>query len=301
MQENIQLDLFEKRLPNKPYCTNDLKVGVYIRPRATAQLARHIQPNGPTHKYWLVFDIDRNGAAIDWSERGAPPPNLVCKNPRNGHVHLLYGLEVSIRTAPDGSLKALNYAACIEYALASKLGADKGYSGLICKNPLHNEWIVTSFEERAYDLSGLASWFEFKELDPRRRFAERKAANESYGLGRNCDLFESLRKWAYKAIRQGWPNYEQWLNACVDRAQMYNAGFPAQLSYNEVKGIAKSVARWTHKRCTEAGFIQWQTVQGRKGGVRSGEVRRKGSAEELKPWETEGISRATWYRRRKSQ
>lgn len=108
--------------------------------------------------------------------RGAPPPNLVCKNPEMDMCTYYMALRLVSGTAPDGSLKALNYAACIEYALASKLGADKGYSGLICKNPLHNEWIVTSFEERAYDLSGLASWFEFKELDPRRRFAERKAA-----------------------------------------------------------------------------------------------------------------------------
>lgn len=242
-----------------------------MKPRKTAVRALWLQANGPTHRYWLIFDVDRNGAALDWSERGAPPPNLICKNPFNGHAHLLYSLETSIRTAPDGSLKALNYAACIEYALAAKLGADRGYSGLICKNPLSSKWIVASFKSESYDLAELAGWFDFEELDPRRR-AREKAVNDdnSYGLGRNVDVFEQLRVWAYKAIRQGWPEYEQWYKACLSRAQMYNANVKPQLSYNELKGIAKSVARWTHKRCTEKGFIEWQAAQGKKGGKAKG-------------------------------
>ncbi|MFG7662142.1 replication initiation protein, partial [Klebsiella pneumoniae] len=43
-----------------------------------------------------------------------------------------------IRTAPDGNAAPLRYAAAIEAALREKLGADMGYSGLICKNPLHH-------------------------------------------------------------------------------------------------------------------------------------------------------------------
>jgi hypothetical protein len=50
-----------------------------------------------------------------------------------------------------------------------------------------------------------------------------------YGLGRNCTLFDKTRKWAYRAIRQGWPEYEQWLKACYERANAYNLQFPACL------------------------------------------------------------------------
>ncbi|MEX0635108.1 replication initiation protein [Serratia ureilytica] len=52
--------------------------------------------------FWLGFDVDRAGAAIDWSDRNAPAPTLTITNPDNGHAHLLYALETSIRTAPNG-------------------------------------------------------------------------------------------------------------------------------------------------------------------------------------------------------
>lgn len=111
MQQNIQLSLFEERLPAKPYCTNNFSEGLSIKPRVKAIKTKWLQANGPTHRYWLIFDIDRVGASIDWTERGVPPPNIVCKNPKNGHAHLLYSLETSIRTAPNGSIRALRYAA----------------------------------------------------------------------------------------------------------------------------------------------------------------------------------------------
>ncbi len=82
--------------------------------------------------FWLGFDVDRTGAAIDWSDRNAPAPTLTITNPENGHAHLLYALETPVRTAPDGN-EPLRYAAAVENALRKKLEADTGYSGLICK------------------------------------------------------------------------------------------------------------------------------------------------------------------------
>ena len=98
----VQLDHFRQRLPNKPYYTEDLSSGLRIADVARAIGARYIQPNGPTHKYHLVFDIDRAGAAIDWYDRGAPAPTFTVTNVENAHGHLIYTIEVSIRTAPDG-------------------------------------------------------------------------------------------------------------------------------------------------------------------------------------------------------
>ncbi|WP_432758876.1 replication initiation protein [Escherichia coli] len=60
----------------------------------------------------------------------------------NGHAHLLYALNIAVRTAPDASVKALKYAAAVERSLCEKLCADVNYSGLICKNPFHLEWLV---------------------------------------------------------------------------------------------------------------------------------------------------------------
>lgn len=32
--------------------------------------------------FWLGFDVDRIGAAIDWSDRNAPAPTLTITNPK---------------------------------------------------------------------------------------------------------------------------------------------------------------------------------------------------------------------------
>ena len=289
-----QLDLFRERLPAKPYHTDDLGAGLKVRSAERAALARYIQPNGPTHRFWLVYDIDRPGAAIDWSDRGAPPPSITAKNPENGHAHLIYGLETSVRTAPDAKSAPLRYAAAVDCALQRVLGADLGYSGLICKNPLHPHWQVTTWEPRLYTLADLDSWLDLQPAQDRRKRLP------DYGLGRNCNLFEQLRLWAYRAIRQGWPDFEQWQAACLDRALMYNAGFTASLDHQEVRHVARSVAKWTHQHLDAASFSAWQSVQGRKGGVRSGEVRRAGSEAERQPWEALGISRRTYYARKKN-
>lgn len=288
-----QLDLFRDRLPARPYHTDDLAAGLLIRSAERAALARYIQPNGPTHRYWLVYDIDRPGGALDWSERGAPPPSITAMNPANGHAHLIYGLETSVRIAPDAKSAPLRYAAAVDCALQRVLDADPGYSGLICKNALHPHWQVTSWEPRLYTLADLDSWLDLQPAQDRRRRLP------DYGLGRNVNVFENLRKWAYRAIRQGWPQFDQWQAACLDRALMYNAGLPVPLDQQEVKHLARSVARWTHKHLSPAQFSAWQAARGR----RSGEARRKGTALESdpQPWIAEGVSRATWYRRRKTE
>ena len=64
-RQAIQLELFRERLPAKPYHTDDLSTGLLVRSAERAALARYIQPNGPTHKYWLVYDIDRQ--ALRWT------------------------------------------------------------------------------------------------------------------------------------------------------------------------------------------------------------------------------------------
>jgi len=254
-----QIDLFRQRLPARPYHSDDLEYGLRIADAKRALKSRYIQPNGPTHKFWLVFDIDRPGALMDWADLGAPPPNIAVINPENHHGHLIYGLEVPIRTAPDGRPDPIRYAGAVDVALAHVLEADLGYSGLICKNPLHDHWQAHVWEPQLYDLDGLASWLDLS------AYSDRRKNLPAYGLGRNCTLFDRLRHWSYKAIRQGWPDYNRWLMAVEQRAHAYN-DFPTPLPHNEVQHTAKSVARYTHRNFSPAGFSAWQAAQGAKKG-----------------------------------
>ena len=302
---NAALGLFNDRLPHKPYLSDDLHFGVRIAGKERAILAKYIQFNQPHAMFWLGFDVDRVGAAIDWSDRNAPAPTLTITNPENGHAHLLYALETSIRTAPDGKMKPLKYTAAIENALRKKLDADTGYSGLICKNPNHSHWKIAVWQPELYTLDWLADSLDLNAANDKEIVAD-------YGLGRNCTLFDRTRKWAYRAIRQGWPEYDQWLQACYERARVYNLQFSAPLDENEVNGIAKSIAKWTHGNLSKESFDEYvirthsseiQSTRGKKGGRESrAGGRPKGSVDlysvnQIKPWVNIGISRSTYYRK----
>lgn len=295
--DNQALDYFNQNLPRKPYCTDDLFYGLRILPQAQAVLKRYIQPNPPHSAFNMVFDVDRAGSAIDWSDRGCPPPNLTLMNLLNANSHIVYEFETGICTAPDANIAPLRYAAAIERALCEKLGADVGYAGLICKNPNHADWRVTQWQPHRYTLDWLADYLD---LGP----ANAPQYDNAYGLGRNCAVFEKTRQWSYKAIRRGWPAFSQWYAACFERAMGYNVQFPVPLSEPEVKAIAKSIAKWTHKRFTESEFSRIQAIRGaRGGGISKGGGRPEGSIiagsiEQLKPWEALGISRRMYYYRK---
>ena len=282
------------KLPNKPYCTDSFECGIRIRSKKIASKAKHIQLNSPTHKHFFVFDVDRNGAAMDWYDLKVPAPNITIQNPSNGHAHLVYGLSTPVRTANNAKIKPLRYAAAIENALCTSLDADRGYCGLMAKNPLNNFWRVKEWNSYLYCLDELADSLDLFQ----------QAKNDAdYGMGRNCSLFDYLRSWAYKAIRQGWPDYDRWLMAVEQRAHAYN-NFPSQLSISEVKGIAKSVAKWTYKHFSEKTFSSYiyrthtsdiQAVRGAKGGKKS----KGGGRPSLNsPWIEMGISRATYFRKK---
>jgi len=302
---NAALELFNERLPHKPYFSDDLHFGVRIAGKERAILAKYIQFNQPHAMFWLGFDVDRAGAAIDWSDRNAPAPTLTITNPDNGHAHLLYALQTSIRTAPDGKMKPLRYAAAVENALRKKLEADAGYSGLICKNPNHGHWKIAVWQQELYSLDWLADFLDLNAANDKEIVAD-------YGLGRNCTLFDKTRKWAYRAIRQGWPEYDQWLKACYERAYAYNKQLSLPLDDNELVGIAKSIAKWTINHMDHCSFLEYvekthtseiQAKRGRSGGMKSkggGRKKDKNSARSLKPWEKMGISRSYYYLMKKS-
>lgn len=303
---NAALKLFNDRLPLKPYFTDELQYGLRIAGKERALLARYIQFNQPHAQYWLCFDVDRPGAAIDWSDRNAPAPTLTIMNKANGHAHLLYALKTAVRTAPDGKIKPLKYAAAVESALREKLDADVGYSGLICKNPNHANWQIAVWQPELYTLDWLADSLDLKS-------ANDKTIIPDYGLGRNCTLFDKTRKWAYRAIRQGWPDYEPWLKACYERASAYNLQFTSPLEENELIGIARSIAKWTSSYFMKEIFDDYiarthtselQAARGRLGGLKSRGGGRKinnRSERQLEPWLIQGIGRTTYYKRKKNK
>jgi hypothetical protein len=249
------LEVFRGTLPARPYATDDFRWGLWPMDRMQALERRYVEHNGPRLMRWAAFDVDRPGGAYDWQFREAPAPNITVENRENGHAHLLYGLAWPVLKTDAGSEKTVRYAGAVEAGLRVKLDADPSYSNFTVKNPMHRDWRTEIWQEVLYDLPWLADWVDLTLYSDKRRHLP------PAGLGRNCTLFENLRHWAYRGIRQaGWPNLQTWQGIVLAQAIHYNS-FPKPLSYRELLSCAKSIATWTWERFTPETFSQIQRAR----------------------------------------
>lgn len=206
-----------------------------------------IAPDPPGWLTALRFDLDVEGGGAAWLEAELPPPNLVVVNPHNGHAHLIYLLGGWVRTdfGDPSRLKVVRYAAAIERAYAAALGADTAYNGRFHHNPLSAAYLTTVGRDAPYSLAELA---QYVDLTPP---AVKPAP---LGIGRNVEVFDRLRRWAYTAIAD-WKigTHDAWHEAVARRAGQIAADVGAlrprgPLKANEVGHIVKSVARWVWER-----------------------------------------------------
>lgn len=267
--QSTALQLFADSLPRRPFCTDDPRLGQTVRGTEAALKFSHIQPNTSGKVVWLAFDIDQPDGAMAWHQKNAPPPTLSIENPANGHAHLLYALEAPVARTEVARAKPLSYLAAIQEGLRRKLTADPGYSGHLCKNPLHERWGTQSWAS-AYSMGFLSEWIVLPSPDDMK---SRVRDPDYAGLGRNCELFERLRPEMYGLVRQFWTpgGFEPFKEAVRMRADDLNAEhFKELLPTAEVKSLAASVSRWIWARFTPAEFRRIQAVRG----ARKGQTRR---------------------------
>lgn len=275
----LQSDLFE-RLPRRPYCAVAKDAPRRIRPRTSALTKPYIQPNAPAVRFWLVYDMDRPQAGLAWEDADLPPPTLtVARRDRDDSAHLWYGLNVPVRMAdPENASRAMRYAASVELGMTRQMQADAAFTGAMAKTPGHALW-RTLRGPGLYDLDDLAEYVRELPRLPTRTEAIRT------GIGRNVELFDCLRFWAYKAARRYKAGpFEVWLTAVRERGQVLNADlFSLPLSGAEVNHTVKSIARWvwTQQRARDGAFSRLQAHRGRIGGRHSADAR-SASAEAIR-------------------
>jgi hypothetical protein len=214
--------------------------------------------------HYFFFDIDRYDAVMAWHDANLPMPYWTAQTQKNGHAHICYKLEIPLCTSELASKKAISYAAKIQAGIAERLGADVGYSHLITKNPFHADWRTTFWTEKAYTLDYLADF-----VDLPKKLSKKQ---EVSGLGRNCSMFDSVRHWAYKAIRAHRGDiYGNWLDAVTKRCLSANEAFLEPLPYSEIKATAKSIATYCWKKDAYhyQEFIDRQSRKGSLGGLKS--------------------------------
>ena len=184
---------------------------------------------------------------------------------------------------------------CDSLASERVLRADRAYNGLIVQNPLHANWLVDwPAQYRPYDLGRLADALHREDMRPE------PCRERETGIGRNCEVFDDTRDWAYRAVlafKRDGGSQEAWRERCRRIAGAHNSGFELLLPTSEVRSIGKSIADWTWRKFSDAAFSRIQSFRGQLGNVKrwAGHV----AESTTKPWEAMGISESTYYRRKR--
>lgn len=285
------------RLARKPRCGREKGHNV-IRSASTALTHPYVQPNGPVAYSRIVLDLDwhdekhpHHSYPIRYLSEGdawehdlsVPAPDWVAVTPGKNSAHIGYEILTPVGRHEHARIKPQQYLSAIESALTLKLGADAGYAGLLCKNPLHEDWDFYKCNNIGRELSDFASWLD---LTPVKR---QKFNREPRGeIGRNVYLFDQVRFWAYDNIekyRNG--NFEIWVEAVLVHAQIINTAsydhLPVLigrglLSFSECRAIARSVSKWVWanhgtRKITEA-FSELQSERGKLGATAAAAVKR---------------------------
>ena len=216
-----------------------------------------------------------------------PPPNWIVRRPANNHAHVVWTLAEPVHRHVAAKIEPLRYFASVAEYYAHAVGADPGYTGLLGHNPacrFKSPYRTTWGREAPYTLDQLATVIPFNWEPPKVR---------QTGVGRNCDLFEAGCRWAGRKANANL--------APLAALLVVNQDFAHPLPLSEVRATARSIekyrSRWAARGWHTPRWIARQAARGRA----SGEARRKDCFEATRPWEAAGVSRRTWYRRRKAE
>ena len=277
------LQSFYDDLPKKPYCS-EVKNACTVRPKAIASKQPYIQPNHPQIIKWLFIDIDSDlkhkfinyyddNLFFRYHDRNLPPPTIIMRNRDNGHVQYAYRLTDPVTMFEGSRNHPTQYLKAIQYALTVQLGGDLAFGGSLAKNPLNNDrWDIFLSGANSYSLGDLAEYLDL--TDPANK-PPKKSANDEIispfaGLGRNCDTFDYLRFIAYPIADSMTQTALQ--DYLIQLGIEFNKNYKQPLLYNEIKCIAKSIARFCNSSrfgaCSGA-LVELKREWGKKGGLKS--------------------------------
>lgn len=276
--------IFTERLSEYPFCTNNFERGIYRHRKQVAVERDFIQPNQRQVANWLIFDLDMDDAYFQAEKRSCPAPNFTAINRANGHAHIGYLLSSPVTMYEKSHSEPRRFLESVENGLCRRLGADFAYSGLMCKNPLSDRWEVDWQAKAPYELSRLNDWLDKSD--------KVKVPHLVTAFGRNCTLFEGLRKLAYQQVikfKKDRRTEDHFRTYLFGIALEMNKEFPSPLFRQEVDGIAKSVCKWVWVRFSLGGFSAVQSARGAKRweGVITNKL--------TEPWKALGVSRSKWY------
>lgn len=275
-------------LPARTRCADDYHDGQSMLPKHLAIHHEHIGFNRHASVDWMLFDYDGSDLRDALEGSNLDMPNFIVGNRENGKGHFGYRLAKPVLRFDSSRRHPIEYAAGIQRGFMRRIGTDPRFNGTLLKNPAHLKWQVQWFSTAPFSLEQLG-----RDLDKSEMAAAAKLALE-IGEGRNVGIFETLRTSGYKIVRQYWGNYDGFRAHMLGDAIEINSRFQEPLSDAEIRSIVKSVCNWIWARFDQQSFSDRQR---RVANIRwAGHV----AASIAEPWTEFGISRATYYRRKKA-
>ncbi len=225
----------------------------------------------------IVLDLDGADAAERLIEAlivgHVPEPNWTVLRTASGGLHVAWTLAHPVHNGDAARVAPIRTLARVSERFAEVLEADAGYSGVLSHNPMsaaqRGTGLRTTWGRREpYDVGGELIGFVPKHW--------RRPKRSLTAVGRNCELFLAMCRWAGSPHNLGCDVLPVALEA--------NRGwFDVPLDDGEVQGIAWSVERYRRRWIAQGRFIDvsLEAVSERQAtrGRASGKARRKVLAE----------------------
>lgn len=245
--------------PKLVYASDNLEYGISLQPSQKALQKAYIQANNQKAINLLVIDLDHNNPLI-YEEVGLATPNFIVRNKEKNTSHLIYVLENFITKDYERFGKNLEYFALIQQAYTHALKGDLNYVNLVMKNPNSKRWVTTN--------PNPFHWYSLNELADYVTLPKRIVKKEAIGEGRNCWLFDAVRKWSYKEVlfyKNNGATQNDFYNVILNRLEKLNCFENApSLNFNELKNIAKSISKWVWSRFSAEKFSEIQSARWQK-------------------------------------
>lgn len=289
MPKDIE-DFLIRNLPKVMLCSSSLKTDnprSYPLEKYRALKHEHIQPNHENMLNFMIIDSDINSPDA-YLDLPCPFPNMVVINPETGHCQLWYFLEKGVSRSFKSRRKCQDYYFKTLFKLTAIHNGDAAYNGTLARSPFNPKHICLYPRVKPYTLNELnqgmgVSKLDYEKDNPDKSEAflliqkyclQNKQISETMGFGRNCTIFDILRVKAYK-LHEKYVSETDFAFTLQGEVQEINQNyFPNNLlSDNELKHMAKSIARYCFKNMHYQESAPWFRERQKARGARGGEVR----------------------------
>lgn len=262
--------------PRRPLAGKSKSGGYYRTNRERALTMPYIESNPTAMTSLVITDHDGGMADEIVSLAGMPQPSYVALNPITRSGQIVYALATPVIMTDAARRAPVNLLARIEAGLNTVFAGDVAYGGRITKNPTHADHLTLWGPDYAvYELRDLAQPLdEVGALPKFKTTKERRKALATSSSGRNVDLFDLTRRWAYRR-RGDYDQLSRWLQVLQDYAWDRNIDLigPAYekgpMLVGEVNQLGRSIATWTWRNIHHT-FSEIQTIRGQRGGLKTG-------------------------------